>query len=163
MLHCNDVQPNLSAYLDRELPAWKMQLVRWHLFRCPTCAQEMALLQQTDALLHRLPEARTRPELTSEILGQIGIISRREECGGLHQLWKRLSARVAWFRYAFRYKMPVYVGIACLLVLVGLHMDRPATETPPDQESETGVVQVEMFEAEPQVILARPSRGYILY
>ena len=45
MLKCENVLPQLSAYVDREMPLWTIQLIQWHLKRCPSCAHEAMRLR----------------------------------------------------------------------------------------------------------------------
>jgi anti-sigma factor (TIGR02949 family) len=51
-MNCNKVRTQLSAYLDRELPADQAEEVRSHLAKCPGCTEEYRLLCAAwDALL----------------------------------------------------------------------------------------------------------------
>ena len=157
MLHCEDIRPDLSAYLDRELPGWKMQLIRWHLFRCSECAREVALLQQTDVMLKQFPEVTADEQLVEKILHQVGYVARHQEQSPGQRFWKYSTARIAWFRYVLKQKAPVYATVACILIGLGISMPHWRPHTKPAEPSETRVVQVELIR------LDELNRGYVLY
>jgi len=70
-LKCEQVKPLLSAYLDRELPIWKIGLIRFHLRRCPECARQVAELQRTSLALRAWGEVRAPAEMRDKIMRRI--------------------------------------------------------------------------------------------
>lgn len=49
---CKNVQTQLSAYFDHEMPTWKRHLIRWHLKQCKDCSARVKAIEQTHKLLH---------------------------------------------------------------------------------------------------------------
>ncbi len=49
---CKNVQTQLSAYFDNEMPTWKQHLIQWHLKQCPDCSSRVKAIEQTHKLLH---------------------------------------------------------------------------------------------------------------
>ncbi len=151
MLHCENVRPDLSAYLDRELPRWKMQLIRWHLYQCPRCSHEMALLQQTDEILHWLPVRAVESDLAHRILQRAEAENRK----GV-PIWKHSTSTVTRFRYLLRQKALASAFAICLLIGLGITLTQSVMKPKPAAEPEVRVVQVDLIQEQ-------PARGYILY
>lgn len=78
-LKCEQVRPLLSAYLDRELPIWKIGLIRLHLRRCPECAHRVAELQRTSLALKAWGEVRAPAEMRDRIMRLIQRVAARSE------------------------------------------------------------------------------------
>ena len=57
-MSCHDARESLSAFLDEALAPDERQRVAQHLEGCSECQRELARLEQTVALLHRLEPAR---------------------------------------------------------------------------------------------------------
>jgi Putative zinc-finger len=57
-MSCHDARESLSAFLDEALAPDERQRVAQHLEGCSECRRELARLEQTVALLHRLEPAR---------------------------------------------------------------------------------------------------------
>ena len=55
---CHDARESLSAFLDEALAPEERQRVAQHLEGCPECRRELARLEQTMALLHRVEPVR---------------------------------------------------------------------------------------------------------
>lgn len=70
-MNCKTIGENISAYLDKALPADEMHQVEAHLSNCSECRQELTDLQKTVALLTSLdeviPPASFRRELRSKL------------------------------------------------------------------------------------------------
>jgi predicted anti-sigma-YlaC factor YlaD len=54
-MNCEEIQAQLSEYLDRSLGAAPMALVEEHLAACPPCREETALLRETIGQVAALP------------------------------------------------------------------------------------------------------------
>ena len=70
-MNCKQVQKQLKAYLDKELPESVAEQVSRHTRSCPSCAQEAETLAKTWDLLLELPEARDVPDLIPTTLARI--------------------------------------------------------------------------------------------
>jgi len=57
-MRCHDARESLSAFLDEALAPEERQRVAQHLEGCPECRRELARLEQTMALLHRVEPVR---------------------------------------------------------------------------------------------------------
>jgi anti-sigma factor RsiW len=121
MLKCENIQPQLSAYLDGEMPLWKLQLIQWHLKRCPICAHDVIGMQQTDKILRRLNRVKTSDSFLSDVMQQVSIIAVTEKrrIPWIHRAFRKLESSVAWVRYSFQTRPHPYAVTAVLLVLIG--------------------------------------------
>jgi anti-sigma factor RsiW len=50
-MKCNEVQENLSAWLDSEVPEGLHQRLAYHLAGCPACQAELEVLERLDVAL----------------------------------------------------------------------------------------------------------------
>ena len=62
---------DLKAYLDGELAAPRLWILRWHLARCPECREEIAWLKRLGEDMKDLEKATPRPELRARILANL--------------------------------------------------------------------------------------------
>jgi anti-sigma factor RsiW len=67
-LKCHEVRPLLSAYLDRELPIWKIGFVRLHLLGCSDCAREVAELQSASLALKNWVDVRAPSSMLDSVM-----------------------------------------------------------------------------------------------
>ena len=130
----------LSAYIDKELPAWKRHLIRRHLKKCEICADRVQRLQQTDSFLRHAGGV----EVCDDFLS--GVMARVSEAA-LHQQqhdslrshiarfvetslgWTRyLSTLMGNLRYNIRTRSPVYIFILTFAVftMVGVTLYPPS-------------------------------------
>jgi anti-sigma factor RsiW len=79
MLKCESIQSEISAYLDREMPLWKIQLIKWHLGQCSTCAHEVMRIRQTDEILHRLDPVKTSDDFVSDVIRRASEVCASEK------------------------------------------------------------------------------------
>ncbi len=134
----------LSAYIDKELPAWKRHLIRRHLNRCDICANHLQRLQHTDNFLRHAGDVEASDDfLTSVML--TSVMARVSEVTQ-HQrqqesLWTRIRRLIevsfGWMhplttltgklRYNIRTRSPVYISILTLAVftMVGATLYQP--------------------------------------
>ncbi|MDE0184701.1 MAG: zf-HC2 domain-containing protein [Candidatus Poribacteria bacterium] len=120
MLNCEDVQSQISAYLDREMPLWKIQLIRLHLKRCSTCAHETMRLQQTHKILGQLDSVRTSNEFLSDVMRRVSTISsvERQRVLPIQRIFRRLESSLTWLRYRFWTRPSSYaVGLSFALIV----------------------------------------------
>jgi len=120
MLKCESIQSQSSAYVDREMPLWKIQLIKWHLSQCPTCAHEVMRLKQTDEILHQLESIKTSEMFPSNIMHQASEITANEklQTSLLRQIWRHFEAFVAWPRYSALKRTPSYAFVVTFAVLL---------------------------------------------
>ena len=127
MLNCEDVQPQISAYLDREMPLWKIQLIQLHLKRCSPCAHENMRLQQTHKILGQLDSVRTSNEFLSDVMRRVSTISsmERQRVLPIRRIFRRLESSLTWLQYRFWTRPSSYaLGLSlALVVTVGEHRD----------------------------------------
>lgn len=70
-MHCQEIQDNLSAYLDGELPPEAAREVERHLEECAVCRDLLNELRSVAHVLGGLPHASAPRGLTEELQGQI--------------------------------------------------------------------------------------------
>lgn len=120
MLNCEGVQPQISAYLDREMPLWKIQLIQLHLKRCSTCAHETMRLQQTHKILGQLESVRTSNEFLSDVMHRVSTISsmERQRVLPIRRIFRRLESSLTWLQYRFWTRPSSYaVGLSFALIV----------------------------------------------
>lgn len=119
MLKCENVQPQLSAYIDREMPLWTIQLIQWHLKRCPSCAHEAMRLRQTDKILHQLDPVKTADNFLPDLMRQAAAITviEKERISVIRRILRRLKSSFAWLLYSFRTRVRPYAVVTTLAVV----------------------------------------------
>lgn len=137
MLQCEYIRPKLSAYIDREVPLWEAQMIRWHLRRCHECQFEYMMLRDTSEAMKAFPGVTTSYNFLNEVMTKASMIAvyEREELSLFQRMVKHFSARFASLRYVlhvFRGKATVYATALTILVLLGYFMSAmPRILTPP--------------------------------
>ena len=122
MLKCESIQSQTSAYLDRDMPLWKIQLIGWHLRRCPICAHEVMRLKQTDKILRQLEPIKTSENFLLNVMHQAFEISASEklQTSLIRRIGRKFEPFMAWPRYSTLKRAPSYgfaVTFALLLML----------------------------------------------
>ena len=122
MLNCESIQCHTSAYLDREMPLWKIELIRWHLRRCPICAHEVIRLKQTDRILRQFDPVKTSEKFLSSVMNQASEVSASQKLKTslMRRIWRKFESFMAWPRYSTLRRAPSYtfaVTFALLLML----------------------------------------------
>ena len=150
----------LSAYIDKELPAWKRHLIRWHLKKCEICADRVQRLQQTDSFLRHGGEV----EVSDDFLR--GVMARVSEVAQHQQQHDSLRSRVARFietslgwtrplstligslRYNIQTRSPVYIFILTFAVftMVGVTLYSPAGDKLVEKSHELDAERLISFE-----------------
>ena len=137
MLKCENVQPQLSAYIDREMPLWTIQLIQWHLKRCPSCAHEVMHLRQTDKILHQLDPIKTADNFLPDLMRQAAAITviERGQISVIRRILRRLESSFAWMLYSFRTRVRPYAvvtSLALIATVVSITLYQPRFPLPPD-------------------------------
>ncbi len=122
MLKCENVHPQLSAYVDREMPLWTIRLIQWHLKRCSSCAYEAMRIRQTDKILHQLDSVKTSDNFLPDLMRRAAAITviEREQISAIRRILRRLESSFAWLRYSFRTRMRPYAVVASLALIASV-------------------------------------------
>ena len=94
--HCGELHTHFSAYIDKELPAWKRLLVRQHLKRCPNCAFHVRRLEQTDKFLRAEEALPSSDDFVVRVIARASAMQQhqREQRSPLFAIGKRLTRRI---------------------------------------------------------------------
>lgn len=68
---CEECRDHLSAFLDRELDAYRRQEVEAHVAECPSCAADVSALERTIAVLQTAPPPSEGLLPTSVVLSRL--------------------------------------------------------------------------------------------
>lgn len=119
MLKCENIQPQLSAYVDREMPLWTIRLIQWHLKRCPSCAHEVMLLRQTDKVLHQLDPVKTSDNFLPDLMRYAAAITviEKGQVSAIRRILRRLESSFAWMCYSLRTRVRPYAVVALLALI----------------------------------------------
>lgn len=132
----------LSAYIDKELPAWKRHLIRRHLKKCRICANQVQRLQKTDDFLHQGGEIEVSDSFLSSVMAGVSDTTKHER--QYDSIWsqftRRLGALLGWarcsstltnkLRYSIRTRSPVYIFVLTFAVftMVGATLYQPSSD-----------------------------------
>lgn len=118
----------LSAYIDKELPAWKRHLIRWHLKKCPTCANQVQRLQQINDFLRRGGELEVSEDFLSNVMKRVSQATKYQR--QYDSLWshvtRSIAASLGWtrhgpiladkLRYSIQTRSPIYIFVLTFAV-----------------------------------------------
>ena len=130
----------LSAYIDKELPAWKRHLIGWHLKKCRICAEHVQRLQQTDGFLRHAGEVEVSDDFLRRVMARVSEVSQHQKQNDALRSriarfietsfgWTRsLSILIGNLRYNIRTRSPVYIFILTFAVftMVGVTLYPPS-------------------------------------
>lgn len=130
----------LSAYIDKELPAWKRHLIGRHLKKCEICADRVQRLQQTDGFLRHAGEVEVSDDFLRGVMARVSEVSQHQRQNdalrsGIARFietsfgWTRsLSILMRSLRYNIRTRSPVYIFILTFAVftMVGVTLYPPS-------------------------------------
>ncbi|MDE0300128.1 MAG: zf-HC2 domain-containing protein [Candidatus Poribacteria bacterium] len=123
MQKCEGIQSEISAYLDRELPLWKSQLIKRHLRQCSTCAREVMRIRQTDGILHRLDPVKTSDDFVSDVMNRASEVCVREKLrtSPFRRICQRFEAAMAWRSNSVLKRAPsvTFAAAFALLLVLG--------------------------------------------
>jgi Putative zinc-finger len=137
-MNCHDARESLSAFLDEALAPEERQRVALHLEGCPECRRELARLEQTVALLHRVEPARA----------PVGFVDAVTAAARPRPWYRRAAAAVF---LPFSVKLPAEATALVMLALLAVYVFE---RTPALQESAR--TQPEVRE-DPREKTARPA------
>ena len=118
----------LSAYIDKELPAWKRHLIRRHLKKCRICANQVQGLQHTDDFLRRSGEIKVSDDFLSGVMEHVSEATKYQR--PYDSLWSHVThfigSSLGWarysstltdrLRYSIRTRSPVYIFVLTFAV-----------------------------------------------
>ena len=118
----------LSAYIDKELPAWKRHLIRRHLKKCAACANQVQRLQQTDDFLRQGGEIKVSDDFLSSVMARVSEATKYQR--QYDSLWSHVTrfigSSLGWarhsstltdrLRYSIRTRSPVYIFVLTFAV-----------------------------------------------
>jgi anti-sigma factor ChrR (cupin superfamily) len=107
MKYCQDIRPELSAYLDGELTPSQRTEVEAHLASCPRCQEELAELKTLAAGMAALPKLEPAPQFLAEVRHKIARGDNPEP-----KTWQDHLFRPVWLK--------VPLEAAALIVIVAL-------------------------------------------
>ena len=135
-----EVREHLVAYVDGELPDGLRREVEEHLAGCPSCAQELAELEATRALLERWPVAEPSAEARSRAWDELQ--GRRQPTVA------PVAGRPVWARALLRYALPLAAAAAVLVVVTVPWGAENGAAVPDELIAELPVLEnLEMLEA----------------
>ncbi len=125
MLKCETIQPQLSTYLDREMPLWKVRIIQWHLRGCPSCAHEAMRLRQADKILRQLDAVKTSDSFLTDVMHKVSTITTTEkyQIPVIRRVLRRLESSLAWVRYSFRTRVrphAIVTSLALIMIVVSV-------------------------------------------
>ena len=150
----------LSAYIDKELPAWKRHLIRRHLKKCEICADHVQRLQQTDSFLRNAGKVEVSDDFLSGIMARASEVAQHQR--QQESLWSHIGrfveASFGWarplailigsLRYNIRTRSPVYIFILTFAVftMVGVTLYPPSDDKLVEKSHELDAEQLIYFE-----------------
>ena len=129
----------LSAYIDKELPAWKRYLIQQHLKKCATCAGYVQRLRKTDQFLRQSGEVAASTDFLVGVMRRVSEMAHHQQQHA--SLWARVGHRLVsgletpptrWLRHVstLAYKLrhniqtrsPIYIFALtfCVFTMVGV-------------------------------------------
>ena len=108
-MNCDEIQAQLSEYLDRSLGAAPMALVEEHLAACPPCREETELLSEAIGQVAALPSVEPPLGFTQRVMAYVREIEPQPG------LWHRLFLPL-------RQKLPVQATALVMLGILGAYL-----------------------------------------
>ncbi len=172
-MSCPSVRRNLSAYVDRSLPAVDRSGVGEHLAQCPECACEARELAEVRSLLRRVPVIPTPRWLSTNLLV---LASRERVRQQRYSSWRALArdltarAQLAVDNLMRPVALPVAGGLVAALFLFSMlvpslqSLSGPLSERPTGLYTEPTVATVSPFGVSDEVVveLVLDSEGRII-
>ena len=112
-MQCDEVRPQLDAYLDGELPETERTALRGHLQDCPDCGPEAVALERLREAIRRSAPVHRVPET---LRSQIRFAIRREAAASAPSASLRAPG---WLAYAASILLAVAVGSGGTFMLLG--------------------------------------------
>ncbi len=148
----------LSAYIDKELPAWKRHLIRRHLKKCEACADHVQQLQQTDSFLRYAGEVEVSEDFLSGVLARVSEQNQRQHASRWSRIRQFIESTFGWarpfstvmgnLRYNIRTRSPIYIFILTFTVftMVGVTLYPPSGDKVVEKSHELDAEKLISFE-----------------
>ena len=150
----------LSAYIDKELPAWKRHLIRRHLKKCEACAGHLQELQQTDSFLRYAGEVEVSEGFLSGVMARVSEVAHhhRQHASRWYRIRQFIEASLGWarpfstvignLRYNIRTRSPVYIfGLTfAVFTMVGVTLYAPSGDKLVEKSHELDTEKLISFE-----------------
>ncbi len=129
---CNNIQAQLSAYYDRELPPWKNHTIRWHLKRCSVCNSNYAELQRTQTFLHNVEPVKASESLLTNVMSRVNSMNtvHRKRLALFNRLGSFVDRCQGWMRGNIRAYNSYYIlgFFVAVFTMVGATLYSPKIE-----------------------------------
>jgi len=76
-MRCTQASYQLQLYIDHRLTVEQTRTLEAHIASCPSCRQELELLEEITASLHNLKPVIEPPNMTAQIMQRIALSPRR--------------------------------------------------------------------------------------
>ena len=150
----------LSAYIDKELPAWKRHLIRRHVKKCKACANHLQRLQQTDDFLRQAGEVKASEDFLNGVMVCVSEVveHQRQQASLWFRVGQFIEASLGWvrpfsmlignLRYNIRTRSPVYIFMLTFAVftMVGVTLYPPSSEKLVEESHELDAEKLISFE-----------------
>lgn len=126
---CENVQTELSAYFDNEMPTWKRYLIQQHLKRCAKCNSRFVSIEQTDDILQFLEPIETSDTFLSGVMSRANTMkkTRKARWSLVERLGTFVEGLQVWIRGNIRAHSLVYMFglIFALTIMIGVTLYSP--------------------------------------
>ena len=132
----------LSAYIDKELPAWKRYLIQQHLKKCEACTNYVQRLQKTDKFLRQSGEVEASTDFLAGVMARVSELKQHQQ--QQESFWSRVARYIetpfGWMRHTsiLTYKLrhniqtrsPIYIFALtfCVFTMVGVTLYSPRSD-----------------------------------
>ena len=164
---CKNVQTQLSAYFDNEMPTWKRHLIWWHLKRCSDCKHQAKAIEQTDKLLRFVEPVKASDTFLSTVMSRVTTMKATQKAR--QSIFNRLGSFVngfqLWMRGNIRAYSLVYMFglIFCVITMIGVTLYSPRIEKLnlfPQLRSKSSETQQERLISFEVIVLPEPKRSF---
>ena len=132
----------LSAYIDKELPAWKRYLIQQHLKKCDTCAGYVQRLQKTDKFLRQSGEVEVSADFLASVMARVSETTQhqRQQESFWFRVARYIETPLRWLQHTsiLAYKLrhniqtrsPIYIFALtfCVFTMVGVTLYSPHSD-----------------------------------
>ena len=132
----------LSAYIDKELPAWKRYLIQQHLKKCGTCAGYIQQLRKTDKFLRQSGEVEASTDFLAGVMTRVSEMTQhqRQQTSFGARLARGIETPLRWMQHVsiladklrqnIQTRSPIYIFALtfCVFTMVGVTLYPPRSD-----------------------------------
>lgn len=129
---CQDIQIQLSAYFDKQIPTWKRYMVQRHLKQCTECRSQLNTIEQTDKLLHYLEPVQSSDNFFLDVISGVTTMnaSQKTHLSAIGRLSDGIEKIQDWVRgniqtYTLTYIFALIFGV---FTMIGVTLYSPTIE-----------------------------------